>query len=64
MDGLMKKFQRTGSVLDISTPSRSVTGTDQNIMNEMSEILVEDRQTLTRRMSLQLSISQISIERD
>jgi hypothetical protein len=59
----MKKFEKTGSVLDIAPLGRPVSVTGQNIMDEVSEILAEYRQTSTRRMTLQLNISQTSVHR-
>jgi ribosomal protein S19E (S16A) len=58
INALMRKFEETGSVIDITPPGRPVSVTGQNMMDEVSEILDEDRQTSTRRMSMQLNISQ------
>jgi hypothetical protein len=61
INALMKKFEETGSVLDISPSGRPVSVTGQNVMDKVSEILAEDSQTSTRRMGLQLNISQFSV---
>jgi len=63
INALMRKFEEAGSVIDITPPCRPVSVTGQNMMDEVSEILDEDRQTSTRRMSIQLNISQASVQR-
>ncbi len=49
---IMNKFEQIGSVLDIHPPGRPVSITDQNTIDQASEILSEQPQTSTRRISL------------
>ncbi|CAF1668241.1 unnamed protein product, partial [Didymodactylos carnosus] len=63
INAIMNKFEQTESVLDLDRSGRPVTVTDQSNLDEASEILTEQPQTSTRRMSLQLGISQTSVRR-
>ena len=60
---LMKKFEETGSVLNIDPPGRPVSVTDQITKDEVASILEKDPQTSTRQMSSGLNISRTSVQR-
>jgi hypothetical protein len=60
---LMKKFEQTGSVINISSPGRPVSVTGETTQNEVTSILEENPQTSIRQVSSQLDISRSSIRR-
>ena len=60
---LMNKFEQTGSLLNISSPSRPVSVTGETTENVVSSILEKDPQTSARQMRSQVGISRSSIQR-
>ncbi|CAF1381130.1 unnamed protein product [Rotaria sordida] len=60
---LMKKYEQTGSVLDISPPGRSVSVTDQGVKDEVPSVLQKEPRTSIHQMSTDLSISRSSVRR-
>ncbi len=60
---LMNKFEQTGSVLNIDSPGRPVSVTNQTTKDEVSSILEEKPVTSTRQMSSTLNISRSSVRR-
>ena len=59
----MNKFEQTGSLLHISSPSRPVSVTGETTENVVSSILEKDPQTSARQMRSQVGISRSSIQR-
>lgn len=60
---LMKKFEQSGSVLDIDPPGRPVSVTDQAAKDEVSSALQKEPRTSIRKMSTDSGISRSSVRR-
>ena len=53
---LMKKFEQTGSVLNIDPLGRSILVTDQSMKDEVPSILNKEPQTSHRRINSEFNI--------
>jgi Helix-turn-helix domain (DUF4817) len=63
INSLIKKFEETGSVVNIQPPGRPITVTDEVTKDEVASILEKHPETSIRSMSSKLTISRSSIHR-